>query len=106
MNIVQMTKRILLFTVVNLLVMTTITAVLHLLGVGRYLPQGGLAGLAIICLIWGFGGAFISLALSRLMAKWFMGVQVIPPDTTDPSLRQLVVTVHELARPRRAVHHA
>jgi heat shock protein HtpX len=32
------------------------------------------------------------------MAKWMMGVQVIPPETTDPTLRQLVETVHGLAR--------
>jgi heat shock protein HtpX len=44
------------------------------------------------------GGAFISLGLSRLMAKWMMGVRVIPPDTTDSALRDLVGTVHELAR--------
>jgi heat shock protein HtpX len=98
MNVVQMTKRIFLLVMVNLLVMTTITVILGLLGVGRYIPSGGLAGLAIFCLVWGFGGAFISLGLSRLMAKWFMGVKVIPPDTNHPELRRLVGTVHDLAR--------
>jgi len=98
MKIMQMTKRIFLLMVVNILVMTTITLVLGLLGAGRYFPQGGLASLAVFCLVWGFGGAFISLALSRLMAKWMMGVRVIPPDTSDPGLRGLVETVHELAR--------
>jgi heat shock protein HtpX len=98
MNIMQMTKRIFLFVAVNLLVMTTITLVLGLLGVGHYMPSGGMASLAVFCLIWGFGGAFISLALSRLMAKWFMGVRVIPPDTRDPELIALVRTVHTLAR--------
>jgi heat shock protein HtpX len=44
------------------------------------------------------GGAFISLALSRVMAKWFMGVRVVPADTAEPSLRELVETVHGLAR--------
>ena len=94
----QMTKRIFLLLVVNILVMTTITLVLGLLGVGRYFPQGGLAELAVFCLVWGFGGAFISLALSRVMAKWMMGVRVIPPNTSDPGLRGLVDTVHGLAR--------
>lgn len=87
-----------LFVLVNLLVVTTISVILGLLGAGRYFHQGGLAGLAIICLIWGFGGAFISLALSRVMAKWMMGVKLVPPDTTDPTLRELVQTVHALAR--------
>lgn len=94
----QIGKRIFLLVVVNILVMLTITLILGLLRVGNYFPQGGLAGLAVICLVWGFTGAFISLALSRVMAKWMMGVQVIPPETGDPTLRQLVETVHGLAR--------
>jgi heat shock protein HtpX len=98
MKMAQMTKRIFLLVVVNILVMTTITLVLGLLRVGNYFPQGGLAGLAVFCLVWGFAGAFISLALSRFMAKWMMGVQVIPPNTSDPHLRGLVETVHGLAR--------
>jgi heat shock protein HtpX len=98
MKIGQMAKRIALFAVVNILVMITITVVLGLLGAGHYLPRGGMGGLAVFCLVWGFAGAFISLAMSRLMAKWFMGVKVIPPETSDPTLRELVDTVHELAR--------
>lgn len=98
MKFAQVTKRIFLFALVNILVMVTITVILGLLRVGHYFPSGGLAGLAVFCLVWGFAGAFISLALSRLMAKWFMGVQVIPPDTTNSELRQLVETVHGLAR--------
>jgi heat shock protein HtpX len=98
MNIAQMSKRVFLLIAVNILVMTTITLVLGLLRVGHFFPQGGLAGLAVFCLVWGFGGAFISLGLSRLMAKWMMGVQVIPPNTDDPTLQQLVETVHTLAR--------
>ena len=98
MNIAQMSKRVFLLVAVNILVMATITLVLGLLRVGNYFPQGGLAGLAVFCLVWGFGGAFISLGLSRLMAKWMMGVKVIPPNTTDPTLQELVETVHTLAR--------
>ncbi len=96
-----MAKRVVLLLVVNLLVMTTVSIVLGLFGVGRYLPSGNLTGLAVICLVWGFAGALISLALSRLMAKWMMGVQVIPPNTDDPTLRELVQTVHELAQRAR-----
>jgi len=98
MNFAQMAKRMFLFMLVNILVVTTISVVLGLLGVGRYFPHGGIAQLAVFCLIWGFGAALISLALSRLTAKWFMGVRVVPEDTTDPTLRQLVETVHDLAR--------
>jgi heat shock protein HtpX len=98
MKMAQIAKRVFLFVVVNILVMLTITVILGFLRVNRYFPQNGLASLAIICLVWGFVGAFISLAISRLMAKWMMGVRVIPPDTNDPTLRGLVDMVHRLAR--------
>ncbi len=98
MKFAQMAKRVFLLMLVNILVMVTITVVLAVLRVGNYFPQGGLAGLAVVCLVWGFAGAFISLAISRLMAKWMMGVQVVPPETSDPTLRELVETVHGLAR--------
>jgi heat shock protein HtpX len=98
LNMGQIGKRIFLLVAVNILVMVTITVILGLLRVQQYFPRGGLPELAVICLVWGFTGAFISLALSRLMAKWMMGVQVIPAETGDPGLRQLVETVHGLAR--------
>jgi heat shock protein HtpX len=98
MRVAQIGKRVLLLVVVNILVMITITVILGLLRVGNYFPRGGLAGLAVFCLVWGFAGSFISLALSRLMAKWMMGVQVIPPETSDPTLQRLVQMVHGLAR--------
>jgi len=98
MKMGQVAKRVFLLVVVNILVMLTITVVLGLLHVNRYFPQGGLGGLAVFCLVWGFAGAFISLAMSRLMAKWMMGVRVIPPETGDPTLSRLVETVHGLAR--------
>src|SRR5262245_44341148 len=98
MKFAQIAKRVTLFLLVNMAVVTTITVILAILRVGNYMPQGGLANLAVICFVWGFAGAFISLAISRLMAKWSMGVQVIPPDTRDPGLQGLVQEVHHLAR--------
>lgn len=98
MKILQMGKRVFLFALVNILVVLTITVILGLFRVGRYFPTGGLGGLAIFCLIWGFAGALISLALSRVMAKWMSGVQVIPQDTTDPTLSRLVDIVRNLTR--------
>jgi len=83
---------------VNILVVLTITVIFGLLHVGNYFPAGGLAGLAIFCLVWGFAGAFISLALSRILAKWLSGVRVIPPNTADPTLRGLLDTVYGLAQ--------
>ena len=93
-----MAKRIFLFGLVNILVVLTITMILGLFDVGRYFPAGGLGGLAVFCLVWGFAGAFISLALSRVMAKWMSGVQVIPPETNDPTLHRLLQTVQALTR--------
>jgi heat shock protein HtpX len=81
-------------------VMVTISLILNVLGVQPYLTARGLdyGSLAAFCLVWGMGGAFISLALSRMMAKWMMGVQVIDPSVRDPELQGLVERVHHLAR--------
>lgn len=93
-------KRIMLFLAVNLLILVTLSFTLNLLGVGAYFSARGINYNALMsfCLVWGMGGAFISLALSRVMAKWMMGVKVIDPNTTDPALAGLVATVHNLAR--------
>lgn len=94
-----MLKRFFLFAVVNILVMITITTVLSILGINHYITAYGIdyTSLMIFCLVWGMGGAFISLALSRIMAKWMMGVQIIDPNTPG-ELGELVRTVHYLAR--------
>jgi heat shock protein HtpX len=93
-------KRIVLFLAVNFLVVISISLITSLLGVPQYLAASGInyGALMIFCLVWGMGGALISLSLSRVMAKWMMGVKVIDPNTTDPKLRELVQTVHSLAR--------
>lgn len=93
-------KRTLIFLGVNALILLTLSITLNLLGVGHYFTARGIdfRSLLIFCLVWGMGGAFISLALSRIMAKWMMGVQVIDTNTTEPALHELVATVHRLAR--------
>lgn len=92
-------KRIFLFLAVNILVMVTISFVLKVLGVQPYLSSAGIQydSLMAFCLVWGMGGAFISLAISRMMAKWMMGVKVIGPEVRDPGLQSLVQRVHHLA---------
>jgi heat shock protein HtpX len=94
-----MVKRIFLFLALNFLVILMITVVLDLLNIKPFLSAYGidLKSLLIFCLIWGMGGAFISLGLSRIMAKWMMGVQIIEPQTRDPELRHLLQTVYKLA---------
>ena len=93
-------KRIFLFLVVNILIVTTISIILNLLNVKPFLNAHGLdyTSLMIFCLIWGFAGAFISLGLSRMMAKWMLGVRLIDPTTSDSEKRHLVETVYNLAR--------
>jgi len=95
-------KRTMIFLGVNALILVTLSVTLNLLGVGHYFTARGIdfRSLLVFCLVWGMGGAFISLALSRVMAKWMMGVKVIDPNTSDPALRELVATVHRLACPR------
>ncbi len=93
-------KRIVLFLAVNFLVVISISIITSFLGVPSYMAASGINynALMVFCLLWGMGGALISLSLSRIMAKWMMGVKIIDPNTTDPKLRDLVQTVHSLAR--------
>lgn len=95
-----MVKRLFLFLATNLLVLVTISLVLNLLGVRPYLEASGInyESLMIFCAVWGMGGAFISLLISKKMAKWAMRVQILDPQTTDPRGAELVRMVHNLAR--------
>ncbi len=95
-----MIKRGFLFLTVNLLILATISIVINLLGIRPYLHQQGIdyVPLLIFCLIWGFAGSFISLALSRVLAKKMMRVQLISPDTREPELRFVLESTHEACR--------
>jgi heat shock protein HtpX len=99
MRFLQVARRLMLFFVVNLVVVLTLGIVVSLLFHGRMMRYGyGYGPLFGICLIFGMGGALISLAISRWMAKAFMGVQVIDPRNATPNEQHLVETVHRLAR--------
>lgn len=95
-----MSKRIFLFAITNILIVVTLSAVARVLGLDRYFLQHGFSygGLIVFCLLWGFGGAFISLLISRWMAKMSMRVQVIDPHTDHPDLRWVVDTVHRYSQ--------
>jgi heat shock protein HtpX len=77
-------KRIFLLVVTNIAVMVLLTIVVHALGLDRYLSTQGynVGGLLAFAAVFGFGGAFISLALSKWTAKRLMGVQVIAQPRT------------------------
>jgi heat shock protein HtpX len=72
-------KRVFLFVLTNLAVVVVLGIVASLLGVNRYLTANGLnlTSLLIFAAIMGFGGAIISLLISKPVAKWSAGVQII-----------------------------
>jgi heat shock protein HtpX len=79
-------KRILLLVLTNLAIVVVLGVVASLLGVNRFLTANGLnlGALLGFALIMGFGGAFISLLISKPMAKWSSGIRVInQPQTSD-----------------------
>lgn len=93
-------KRIFLFLALNLVVVLTISVLAQVLGVNRWLTANGIDYSALMgfCLVWGMGGALISLSLSRVMAKWMMGVKLIDPNTRDPDQSALLEMVSHLVR--------
>lgn len=96
----KIAKRIFLFVAVNILIVTTISIVTSFFNIQPYLQANGLnyQSLLIFCALWGFAGSFISLLLSKFMAKMMMGVKIVSPDSNDPALRSLVARVHRLAQ--------
>jgi heat shock protein HtpX len=91
-------KRILLFVLTNFAVMAVLMVTARILGVDRFLTQNGLnmTALAGFSLIMGFGGAIISLLMSKSMAKWSMGLQLInQPRNADEAW--IVQTVQKFA---------
>jgi heat shock protein HtpX len=92
-------KRIFLLLVTNLAVLAVLTIVAHLIGLDQWLAARGssLGALLVVAAVFGFGGAFISLLMSKWMARRAMGVRVISQPAT-PSERWLVDLVARLAR--------
>ena len=98
--IFTMGRRIFLFLLTNLAVVLTLSVVLSVLGIGQYVGPGGLdiQALALFCLVWGMGGAFISLQLSRWMAKRATGVKLVNGQTGQAELDWLHATVARLTQ--------
>ena len=91
-------KRIMLFVMTNLAVVVVLGVVANLLGVNRYLSASGLdlGALMGFALIMGFGGAIISLLISKPIAKWSAGVRIIEqPQNADEAW--IVQTVRKFA---------
>jgi heat shock protein HtpX len=91
-------KRIFLFVATNMAIMLVLSVTMRVLGVEPYLNANGLnlTSLLIFAGVFGFGGAFISLAISKWMAKKSMGVRVIESPSSSNEL-WLVDTVKKFA---------
>ena len=92
-------KRIALFIATNLGVMLVLGLAVHLLGLNRFLTANGLnlTSLLGFALVMGFGGAFISLLISKPMAKWTTKLQLVN-GSPDPTHRWLVQTTERFAQ--------
>jgi heat shock protein HtpX len=93
-------KRIILFLATNMAIVLVLSVTMRLLGVEPYLTANGLnlQSLLIFAAIMGFGGAFISLAISKWTAKMSVGAQVI----TDPRTQEELWLVQTVARQAQA----
>ena len=95
-----MGMRVILFLITNFSIVLVLSASARVLGLDHWLAQQGLVGqlngLLLMSLIFGFGGAFISLAISKWMAKRSMGVKVIE-QPANRSERWLLETVRRQA---------
>lgn len=91
-------KRVILLIATNIAVMVVLSIVASLLGLNRFMTGNGLnlGTLLGFAAVMGFGGAFISLMLSKTMAKWSTGARVIETPSNETE-RWLVHTVQKLA---------
>ena len=84
-------RNIFLMGLVNLGIIITLGIVLRLTGLDYRLAASGSSYgmLAIFCLFWGMGGAFISLLLSKTIVKFTMGVKVVKPGEGDATVQKV-----------------
>ena len=82
-------RRIGLFIALNFVIVLTISLLMKVLNVQPYLAKQGLniQSLAIFCFIWGMVGSLISLAMSKMIAKWTLGVHLFDTTVSDNKLR-------------------
>ena len=93
-------KRMMLFLATNMAIVLVLSVTMRILGVEPYLNENGLnlEALLIFAAVMGFGGAFISLAISKWTAKMSVGAQVI----TDPRTQEELWLVQTIARQAQA----
>jgi heat shock protein HtpX len=91
-------KRIVLFLATNIAVLLVLTIVMQVFGIGQYLTKQGIdyQALLVFSAVIGFAGSFISLLMSKLMAKWSTGARIIGTPQNEAE-QWLVTTVKHLA---------
>jgi heat shock protein HtpX len=94
----EIMKRIVLFLATNMAILLVLSLVMSVLGLEPYLTETGLnlTSLLVMAAVMGFGGSFISLAISKWMAKKSMGVRVIETPSNSTEL-WLVDTIRKYA---------
>jgi heat shock protein HtpX len=95
-----MFKRIFLFLGLNILIVASISILCDLIGLRPYITRVGLdfEALAIFCIVWGMTGSFISLLLSKKIAKWMLSIKILNPSHTTPAHeRNLCMMVQDIA---------
>jgi len=93
-------KRIILFLITNIAVIVTINIALQLIQTftGIQINPSTYSGLIVFCGVWGMGGAFISLWMSKWMAKQSMGVKIIDPKTRNPQEQDILQMVYAISK--------
>ena len=91
-------KRVFIFFLINILILTTIAFTWSIAASYFGINLNGYMGLMFLCLAFGMGGAFISLFLSKKIAKWAMKITILDPQKTqDPRMQELVEQVHRMS---------
>lgn len=95
-----MVKRVLLFLMVNILVITSISIMINVFNIQPYLSAQGLnyGALMIFCLIWGMVGSMISLFTSKWIAKRAFGVRTLQVSSSNPVDRAILMMVQRASK--------
>lgn len=95
-----MFKRISLFILTNILVLLTVSIAFSVISAyfGLNKSSGYMTYMIVFCAVWGMGGAFVSLFISKWMAKMSMGVKIIDPNTRSSEEREILDMVYAASR--------
>jgi heat shock protein HtpX len=95
-----MAKRVFLFVATNIAILVTASIIMAVLSATGLVDtrDGSQGALMVFCLVWGMGASLVSLALSRKIAKWSLGVKLVDGQTGNADLDWLYNTVGHLSR--------